>query len=165
MASFEIPDPVPMIMDLRLKALSLAPEDVGVSEYAGRHAFWGLLMETGYPDGLATLLVLADGTVSLYLGHGGGIIGGGQHDSVWQTALDMLACAERHQDDLDDTQDFPLPMVGQVTFYALGPSQVLMATADEDDLGMHRHALSDLFHVGHAVITQLRLSSENADNS
>jgi hypothetical protein len=36
-----------------------------------------LLMETGYPEAVATLVAVADGTSSLYFSNGGGFIGVG----------------------------------------------------------------------------------------
>jgi hypothetical protein len=43
---------------------------------------WGIVMETGYADAVATLLALADGTVNLYLSSGGEMIGLGDHESI-----------------------------------------------------------------------------------
>ena len=36
---------------------------------------WGVLMELGLEQGVATMVAFADGTVSLYFSGGGGIIG------------------------------------------------------------------------------------------
>lgn len=57
-------------------------------------AVWGILMETGYPQGIATLVSLADGTTSLYFSNGDGMIGGGQHANIAQASKAFVAAAE-----------------------------------------------------------------------
>ena len=55
---------------------------------------WGAVMETGYPNGVASLVCLRDGTTSLYTSTGGGIIGGGAHDPVVRANHALLATIE-----------------------------------------------------------------------
>ena len=49
---------------------------------------WGALLETGHPNGVATLVSLGDATTSLYTTGGFGIIGAGFHE--------VVAAATRH---------------------------------------------------------------------
>lgn len=160
-APVPVPEPAPAITDLRNKALNLSPDEIGVSPGPDHPHVWGILLETGFPEALATLLVLGDGTVSLYLGHGGGVVGGGEHADVWRTARALLDTAQRCHKALDPTMDFPLPNVGHVKFYLLTFSGVLTADVAEEELDEGRHRLSALFNAGHDVITQLRLVSRN----
>ncbi len=67
---------------LRAQILGLDPATAGLQQGSVDRVVWGALMETGYPRGTATLVALADGTTSLYLSGGGGIIGGGSHEAV-----------------------------------------------------------------------------------
>jgi hypothetical protein len=62
---------------LRTRILDLDPASAGLAQGPQHQVVWGALMETGYLRGTATLVTLADGTTSLYLSTGGGIIGGG----------------------------------------------------------------------------------------
>jgi len=117
-------------------------------------------METGYPEATATLLALGDGTTSLYLSSGGGIIGGHAHEDVRQANAEFLDTANQYYQHLEPTESFPVPAEGQTLFYVLTDSGVLGGAGLEDDLGFGRHLLSPLFHAGHRVITELRLMSE-----
>ena len=53
--------------ELRHLALTVVASDLGLAPTAARPNVWGLLMETAYPEGVATLVVLADGTTKLGL--------------------------------------------------------------------------------------------------
>src|ERR1035437_6926854 len=66
---------------LREQILRLDPATAGMSQRPGGPIVWGALMEMGYPNGVATIVALADGTTSMYTSTGGGIIGGGAHRS------------------------------------------------------------------------------------
>jgi hypothetical protein len=155
-----VPAPVPVIRELRDTALRLSPSEAGLSPSPDLPHVWGALMETGYPEGLATLVALADGTVSLYLGHGGGVMGAGEHASVREMARAFLRAAETHREALTPTADFPLPAVGRVRFYLLTFSGALTADADQTSLGEGRHPLSPLFYAGHDLLAEVRKASE-----
>ncbi len=152
-------DPAETIRTLRERALTVPAADLGLVPAPSRPHVWGVLMETGYPEAVATLVVLADGTTSLYFSSGGGIIGAGEHDSV-RTASDVfLSAAEESVVDFAKTGATPLPQVGRVTFYVRTFEGPVGAEASERDLGEGRHTLSPLFHAGHAVITAIREST------
>jgi hypothetical protein len=48
-----------------------------------------------------------------------------------------------------------------VRFYVRTFTGTFVGEADEQDLGYNRHALSPVFHAGHAVITAVREASES----
>jgi hypothetical protein len=122
-------------------------------------------METRYESATATLLALADGTTSLYLSNGGGIIGGHGHEAVRQSNARLIQKANGSLQNLQRCETFPIPAVGHTFFYVLTDAGILTGGALEDDLGFGRHQLSSLFHAGHDVITQLRLISEADDDA
>ena len=146
---------------LRHQALSTRRTEVGIPAPPPEAPVWGILMETGYPEATATLLALGDGTTSLYLSSGGGIIGGHAPEGVRQANAEFLDTANQYYQHLEPTESFPVPAEGQTLFYVLTDSGVLGGTGLEDDLGFGRHPLSPLFHAGHRVITELRLMSES----
>jgi hypothetical protein len=148
---------------LRRQALSIQRSDVGIPEPSPEAPAWGILMETGYPEATATLLALGDGTTSLYLSTGGGVIGGHAYQDVRVANAEFVEAANRHYQHLQPTDTFPLPADGQTVFYVLTDSGVLTGDGREEELGLGRHPLSALFHEGQRVITQLRLISESAD--
>jgi len=161
-----VPEPSAIFTLLRDQVLNLSPAEAGLTPSEELPRVWGLLMETGYPEAVATLVALTDGTVSLYFGDGGGILGGGQHAAVRDAAHAWLASAERSMEQLSPAQGYPLPEVGRVRFYILTFSGALTADASADELGQTRHALSPLFFAGHNVITEVRrMESEQDDHA
>jgi hypothetical protein len=122
------------------------------------------VMDTVYPNAAVTLVALADGTTSLYLSTGGGIIGGGEHERVAAVTRRLVTMAEEAVDAIPSVADDALPPEGATTMRVLtyeGPHAV---TAPEDDFGNGRHKLSPLFHGAQDVITELRLLDEARGN-
>jgi hypothetical protein len=147
---------------LRHQALSTKRTEVGIPAPSPDAPVWGILMETGYPGATATLLALADGTTSLYLSSGGGVIGGHSHENVRQANAAFLKVANQFYQQMPSCEAFPIPETGQTIFYALTDTGVLTGGGQENDLGYGHHQLSPLFHAGHEVIAQLRQMSESA---
>lgn len=135
-------------------------QELGVSPSSEHPNVFGILMETGYPEAVATLVVFIEGSTSLYFSSGGGIIGGGEHDSVRATHGPLFAEAELQIHAFTPATATPLPDVGRVRFYLRCFAGTLTAEADEQDLGEMRHPLSELFHAGHAVIGAVRQASD-----
>jgi hypothetical protein len=148
---------------MRHQALSVQRTEVGIPTPSPNSPVWGILMETGYPRDTATLFALVDGTTSLYLSSGGGVIGGHAHQGVRRANAVFLDTANHYYQDLEFAESYPVPEDGHTLFYALADAEVLTGGGREHDLGYGRHPLSPLFHAGHGVITQLRLISEGAD--
>ncbi|HVE79651.1 MAG TPA: hypothetical protein VNA89_12340 [Gemmatimonadaceae bacterium] len=154
------PDPAQVASSLRGQALAVAAADLGLTPTPEHAHVWGVLMETAYPEMVATLVALADGTTSLYLSGGGGIIGAGGHARVRAAAAAFLTAAEVHLGDFAPARGTPLPEPGRVRFYLRTFAGTLTAEADEQELGYRRHPLSPVFHAGHGVITAVRETSE-----
>jgi hypothetical protein len=115
-----------------------------------------VLMETGYPEAVATLVVVSEGAVSLYFSNGGGIIGAGEHDAVRRVAQTFLSSAEGYVSQASRTESFPLPARGNVRFYFITTPGTYTVEVLEEDLGYERHSFSPLFHLGHELITVIR---------
>jgi hypothetical protein len=145
---------------LRARILGLDPASAGLGQGQAHQVLWGALMETGYARGTATLVALADGTTSLYLSTGGGIIGGGFHHAVATATHGFLAVLENHLHMLGPDPDPGLPAQGRVIMRALTYAGRLSAEASEGDLGHGRDQLSPVFHAAERVITELRLVDE-----
>ncbi len=150
----------PIYSDLRGRALHTAPADIGLVPTPEHPHVYGVLMETAYPNGTATLVSFCDGTTSLYTSTGGGTIGGGQHPAVAAATRAFVAAADHFRDDLSPTTKYPAPAVGSVRFQVLTFTGGLTAEVEEQALGENRDRLSPLFYAGHEVITQLRLIDE-----
>jgi len=157
----EAPPQAAAMAELRAKALAVKPADIGLasSEYASN--VWGVLMETGVKEGMVyTLVVLADGSTSLYFSNGGGVIGAGEHASVRAAGIALLREASQRRLEALPTAATPLPALGEVVFYLLSSGGTLKHTAAEKELGEGKNPFSNLFYAGHAVIAQVRKSEE-----
>ena len=64
--------PAEIYTELRSQALGATAQALGTKEQT-----FGVIMETGYPEAVVTLIALSDGTASLYFSNGGGVIGAG----------------------------------------------------------------------------------------
>jgi hypothetical protein len=124
---------------------------------------WGVLMETGYPEGSATLVAMADGSASIYLSSGGGTIGGIGNETIRNAAQRMVQIASEFQPQMKQTTAFPLPRKSETIFYLLTDSGVFSASAVEEQLGENRHPLSRLFHAGHEIIFEFRVIDERRE--
>lgn len=153
------PDPAEAVRALRQQALTIDAAQLGLAPDARRAHVWGVVMETGYPEAVASLVVFADGTTSLYFSNGGGIIGAGEHASVSAASEALLTAAEAHLARLTPVGATPLPAVGRVRFHVRTFTGTLGAEVSEAEAGEGQHPLSPLFYAAHEVITAVREST------
>ena len=146
-------------LGLRSRALGLTAEELG--DVAAGAPVIALLMEDAYPEAVATLVGVVDGSTSLYFSNGGGMIGAGEHAEVAEaTARWLQVGADALRELPPVTSAPPPPPLGLTQFVAVTPRGLRCAGAGEDELGRGRHVLSPLFHAAHDVITQIRLLDE-----
>jgi hypothetical protein len=145
---------------LRKQALRMTPRLLGIKTTPDGVQPYGILMETGYPEAVATLTSFSSGDASLYFSKGGGVIGGIGHEPVRAAARQFVASSHDFLPAMVKTTAYPLPVVGQTRFYILTTKGIYTAEASETDLGMRQSKLSPLFYRGQAVITELRLIVE-----
>jgi len=155
------PDPSPPVpeeiyLGLRKQILTLDPASVGLAD----KPLWGCVMETGYPNGVATLVCLSDGTTSLYTSSGGGFIGGGAHERVARENAKLLTTLSAHLSAMWPSTDDTLPTDGRTSIRALTNEGQRLFEASENDLGEGRSELSPVFHAAHSVIGELRMIDE-----
>src|SRR5262249_51523623 len=144
---YEVAD---VYVGLRNMVLQTKPEQIGIKD-SSTGAVWGLLMETGYPQAVASLVALADGTVSLYFSNGGGSIGLGPHPGPKRVSQELLKLAPQFLQYCQPAQEFPLPSRSRTRFYLLTRDGIVTAEAEEEELGRRRHPLSPLFHKAHEL--------------
>jgi hypothetical protein len=147
--------PAEIYTKLRGQALSFTAKTLPATD--GVH---GVLMETGYPEAVVTLVAMGDGAASLYFSNGGGIIGTGEHDGPKVAARSLIALAAHNLIGFVPTTATPLPTPGRTRFYVLTDRGILTAEASEDDLGENRHPLSTLFYSAQELITEMRKVAE-----
>ena len=109
---------------LRNMVLSTKPDSIGV-KLKDTNEVWGVVMETGYPEAVASLVALADGTVSLYFSNGGGIIGLGPRAGPHRAAQSLLAASQQFSIQTQPIKSYPLPRPSFTRFYLLTGNGVL----------------------------------------
>ncbi len=117
---------------MRNQVLNLTAKQLGDF---GNNSVLCVLMETGYPEAVVTLVAVADGSVSLYFSNGGGIIGAGEHPQGKETSLKLIKSANEYLQFSKPDNKHPLPKNGNTRFYFVTPKGVLAVEAKEDDLG------------------------------
>ena len=153
-------EPAEVYVGLRGQALAVTRELLDPAT-ATDGPVLALLMETGYPAAVASLVGLADGTTSMYFSNGGGMIGAGQHDLVAAATHRWLGLAEEVLDELPEAPaEVALPGLGIAQIVAVTESGLRAARAPEEELGGGGHSLSALFYAGHDVIAAIRQVDE-----
>jgi hypothetical protein len=153
------PDPAATAHGLREQAFSLPAAELGVVPGPGHMRVWSVLMETGYPAAVASLVTVADGTTSLYFSNGGGIIGAGRHERVRAAAALFISAGDNNVAVFAPATEHPVPEVGRVRFYLRTFDGLLTAEASEADLAGNKHRLTPFFLLGQRVITAIREAS------
>lgn len=145
-----------MVDGLRRQAFTLTPDQVGIDPSGEPAGVWGVVFELGIATGAATVIALADGTTSLYVTGGFGIIGGGAHDAVIAANRRLRGAVADKIDAFRPDAGMEQPATDDVRVRALTVGGRLVADAAQSDLVDGSHPLSDLFFAGHGVITELR---------
>ena len=109
-------------------------------------------------NGIATLVSFDDGTTSLYLSSGGGVIGAGAHESVRRAAQLFREEAARVAGRFQPTTDeYPLPAEGRSVFYVITDSATLTSgPLLSSELVSGKHPMAALARRAQDVITQIR---------
>jgi hypothetical protein len=121
------------------------------------------MMELNDAGVVVSLVALLDGSVSVYLSDGGGVIGCGLHPDVRVAAAKMLQVAEQVADECVPTDRYPAPTDQQGRFYLLTTQGVLSGTADRAELDEGAEPLAELYYAGHGVIGMVELLGAGVD--
>lgn len=123
---------------------------------------YGGLMDWSLGSGLATLFTLSDGTTSLYLSGGGGVIGGQGHLAVRDAGRRFLATLDQLLPQMGADPSGAKPPAGMTDLRALTPQGRYVARVATELLGRGQHPMAAAFHAGQAVIAELRKIAEGA---
>lgn len=122
-----------------------------------------VVMDWGLDGGTATLVAFNDGTTSLYLDTGGGVIGAGAHEAVRRAAESFRAEADAVRDQFTAVRaddPFTMPPSDAVTFYLVTDSATLRVGPIESRLlSAGTHPLATLGERAQAVIAAIRQAS------
>ena len=145
---------------MRAQALALDPITVGLKPASG--PMWGFVMDGVISDTeWYALVVLADGTTSLYTSGAFGIIGGGSHETVRAAGGLLWEMAAEPAPSFVAMTDTNLPAPGSTALRLLRFDGHLVAVAADQELAGGRHPASPVFYAAHEVLGRLRLVTES----
>ena len=148
------------LWELRQELFRRDPATLGLSPSAELPHIWGLIMERGHAAGPISLVVVADGTTSLYLPTGGGVLGAGEQRTVRAASRAFLEIAEAVFDVFSRESDHSFPAPGEFSVHALCHGGARMMKTPEQAAMQGVGPLSALFFAGDAVLTQIRLVAQ-----
>ena len=126
-------------------------------ESSASHGVYGVAMEIGFPPGVASVLAFADGTASLILETGGGILLAGERERVLVTARAVVdSAAEFAPHGVLIEGDPPLPRNREVRFHWLTEEGVRTGVASAYELEAQAHDWSWLYRDGLRLLDEIR---------
>jgi hypothetical protein len=146
--AFEVAD---IYRSLRGRLFLTDPKTMGVSP-DGEDRFWGIVVDIGAENGVVTLAVLRDGSISLYFSNGGYLIGLGQHDELHDKAEAVLTLAEQFTLEGPDADRDSLPSDGETRFNFLGINGARAVELEDGELEDPMHPLSPLYTAVHDLL-------------
>lgn len=157
-------DPTEIFQGLRSQLFQLDAAAIGLKPSGELAHVWAGMMELDVGGDTASIVAVADGSTSMYLSTGGGVIGGGAYEPVVEANRRFLAALEHNLAALESEGDPAVPGAGAVRFRALTYEGRRFAEASEAELASGSHALSGLYAAGHDVITALRIAEQSHDD-
>lgn len=145
---------------LRNMAFSATPEQLQLSLPKDKTVVYGLIMDWGIDGATATIVSYQTGDASMYLSSGGGVIGGGQHQSVNTAAKQFVSSAQTYLDKAIKTETTDLPITDQVKFYFLTNKGKFVGQELIKNFENKSSEWLKLFEEGNKVLTELRISTE-----
>jgi hypothetical protein len=143
--------------DLRRQLFDLDATELGFSPSLESPRVFVAVMDVGFPQGVATLVSMVDGTTSIYTSGGGGIIGTGEQEDVAAATRVYVTSTDQAIEHLHLTRDTGLPADGEVILRALTYDGAFAGVASVEDLQTGLHPLSRAYAAAQLVITAVRL--------
>ncbi|TMC05409.1 MAG: hypothetical protein E6J35_03875 [Chloroflexi bacterium] len=147
---------------LRAKLLRAKPADFGLAATPELPRVWGAMMEMRIGSADVSLVAVAEGSTSLYFSTGGGVIGGGEHESVRAANRKLLGVIEKLFPAFV-AREAPVPVLNGAVSFAVFTYDGLRAARDtEERLRQKKSPLWPAYYIGQEIITALRLATEKA---
>ncbi len=152
--------PEDVYMSLREAALRKNPQELFLPDGLKDDEPYGAMMEMSIPNSVVTLACFADGDAGIYYKTGGGMKGGGSHETVRRAAKQFITLSHRALPRMVKTDTYPLPEAEKVRFYVLTQKGTFTTEANRQALGGSENELSALFYGGQDVVGQMRQVQE-----
>lgn len=152
--------PAEVYGQLREHVFALTAEEIGLAETEALPDVFGVVMEWVQGEAVVSLVSLGEGTTSLYLSTGGGVIGGGAHETVREATLAFLRTAQGSLALFRKRPDHPTPPAGTTRFHLLTRKGPRVADAPDAALRQPGHPLFPLYAGGQRVLTRFRIATQ-----
>jgi len=147
---------------LRAMLLRAKPADYGLAPTPELPRVWGAMMEMRIGSADVSLVAVAEGSTSLYFSSGGGILGGGEHESVRAANRKLLGVIEKLFPAFV-ARDVPVAALdGAVSFAIFTYEGLRVARDTEERVRQKKSPLWPAYYVGQEIITALRLVTEKS---
>ena len=137
--------PAATYLELRDAITRISPIEHGLVPTAELPNAWGALVDVGLPAGPVTIVAIADGTTSLYLGNGGATVGVGTVPSIRELTASLLRAVDAAVRILPPTWELPVPPTGWLQVVALTFEGMLLGRAAIPEVEGPAHPLSDIW--------------------
>jgi hypothetical protein len=125
----------------------------------------GVVIDVPSSGGFATVVALADDTSSLYTSVGGGMIGGGAHESVATANRHLLTTIDEQLLAFSIGGDDAFPGSGLVRYHVLGATSRSTADVPEASFwGKADHPLMPVIVATQELIAAMRVAAERASD-
>ena len=145
---------------VREKLLSAKPSDFGLAPTPELPRVWAAMMEMRMSKATVSLVAVAEGSTSLYISTGGGVIGAGEQDSVRDANRKLLAFIETGLDLFVPMERPPDVIDRMVSFVVLTYQGMRGARDEEKKLQDRRSPLWPAYYLAQDVIAAMRVATE-----
>jgi hypothetical protein len=118
-----------------------------------------VVIDWGLSGGVATIVCYCDGSVSLYLSSGGGVIGAGDHEAVRKAARRVFEEIAKVKDKLAPVKSVELPAHNQMRFTLATSNGFLSRLENAETLQSGRATFAALADATQSVLTEIRLAT------
>lgn len=158
-------DPIPAVdspfFELRGLALEQTEESLGLTGDESELRIYGIIMDWNLGEGIVTLTSFKTKEASYYLSTGGGVIGGGGHESVQIAIINYLDLGKEYLPLTAKIEDTPVPENNEVYFYFLTNKGIHLGKTVMTTIEDESSPWLLLFIEANKVLTLLNETSEN----
>lgn len=145
---------------LRNQALTIAPEQLGLTLSKDSLVVYGVIMDWGIDEQTVTMTAYKTGDASLYISSGGGVLGGGQYENVSKASKKLIALAQDFATG-SPVEKTPLPIKDKIFFYLLTNKGIYLKYEEMSKIEGNSSPILPLFNEANLVLGELRSVSEN----
>jgi hypothetical protein len=142
-----------IFMELRDRILRSKAEDLNI-QLDSSSRVWCVVTDIAMQTGSVCVVAMIDGSASMYFSSGGAVVGSMEQQNVRDAATLYTRMCYKSLPEMRLTREFPLPLVGQVSFHLLTNNGIYAASAQKEELVSGQNILSPMFFAANDLIKQ-----------